>query len=217
MAQSLGYASTDETRRTQTLGQRVQSPPGIIMHSAAMGAMIVTLAAVSVPGGFLLITLAAILAWLAAGGTWLVRLLVFGYMSLRAPLPLSSAHLRWLVFPVLFALAILLVQSSIPANAAFWISRPAMDRWAAQVLKATPATQASFSPAATVSPMRGWVGLYPIGSAQRMTTGFRFSISGAGFIDEEGYAYSTSPLPLSSGSDRYTHIAGCWYRWHWHF
>jgi hypothetical protein len=218
----LDYADGRPAARAVWMSRWLASPPGPALHALTGLALLLTFAATYVPGGQFALIMLVIPAWLALLAAWFVRALAAAVLALRHRArdvaPRRLVH--WLVLPAVLLLAIVCVHFDLPYRAALRLSRPAMDRWAEQVLAETPpATTMPATPAMrmNVVPRRAHAGLFPVGEAERLPTGFRFSIAGAGFIDTEGFAYSTTPLPPRDGSDRYQPIGGNWYRWHWHF
>ena len=142
--------------------------------------------------------------WLIIGGTWGVHLVgslgVAWY--LRQPtFRRWRTWRRWLLTPVIVACTILLLHLNAPFRLAFYLSRPAMDRLAQQVLDAPDE-----------APRGAWVGLYNADAIETVPGGMRFIVSGAGVFTRVGFAYRPSgPPPVTP--DRYRHIEGPWYVW----
>ena len=59
----------------------------------------------------------------------------------------------------------------------------------------------------------GWIGLYPVERIDRYEKGFRFLISGSGFLEPIGFAYVSEGQPPIVGEDRYEPMGDGWWYW----
>ena len=155
-----------------------------------------TLYAVSAPGWYFELTLAVIAAWLLVGAGWLVSV---------AARVIRRRRLEWAdgVVPALALVVGALVFFDAPLHARYRLSRSAMDAAATRVV-------AHPGQARTIHR----IGLWPTDRVERIPGGMRFTVSGAGFLDAVGFAYSPSGEPARvGGEDIYTHLDGPWYLW----
>jgi hypothetical protein len=160
-------------------------------------AVVITLEANS--RGALLTAIVAFYAWLLLGAGWLIRFLGAG-LTRRPHLPVAQ-WLRWLAIPTVLGATLLLTQTSLPHDVRFWLSREAMDEAAGAVMAGG---RTDF----------GWIGLYPVERVERVANGMRFLVSGSGFIDRAGFAYSPTGRPDGiDGTDEYEPLAGGWWGW----
>lgn len=138
-------------------------------------------------------------AWAFVALVWLIRFLGAAW-SKRLPFP-ATHWVRWLVIPVAMGLVFLWTRTDGPSGVRLALSRGAMDQAAAEVM-------------AGGSTDRAWIGLYPVEHVERIGNGMRFLISGSGFIDQVGMAYSTDGEPHGiDGTDEYRPIGGGWWTW----
>jgi hypothetical protein len=110
---------------------------------------------------------------------------------------------RWLVLIVVMLAVGAITSTSLPLRTGFWISRPAMERLANQVMSAPPGTPA---------PADRWVGVYHTAGVEQIPGGMRFLVAGNVF-DWWGFAYSTIDPPADMGFNDYEHFDGRWYIW----
>lgn len=162
-----------------------------------LGALVcATLYAVSVPGWYFELTLAVICAWILVGAGWLVPVAARVIRRRR----LEPADM---IVPALAAVVGALVFLDAPLHARYRLSRGAMDAAAKRVL-AHPERARSIHR----------IGLWPTDRVERIPGGMRFTVSGAGFLDPGGFAYSPRGDPANAGGeDAYTHLDGPWYLW----
>jgi hypothetical protein len=115
---------------------------------------------------------------------------------------------RWLAVPLILGLVFAWTLGGGPFALRLAWSRSAMDQAAAEVI-------------AGGSTNREWIGLWPVERVERLPGGMRFIVSGCGFIDRCGFAYSTSGSSLDiadpESGDRYEHLDGNWFEWTEHF
>jgi hypothetical protein len=175
-------------------------PPGTRFYVAVAFAVLVGVWVSSIQdfGGALLTAL----IWGLLAVAWGLRLL--------GALVTSRAHLtvaewaRWLGVPLVLSVVFAWVQSGGPFELRLALSRAAMDQAAAEII-------------AGASTNRGWIGLWPVEDLERLPGGIRFIVSGCGFIDRCGFAYSTSgsiaDLADPAGENRYEHLEGNWFMW----
>jgi hypothetical protein len=141
----------------------------------------------------------AFYAWLLLAAGWLVRFVGAG-LTRRLHLPVAH-WLRWLAIPTVLGATLLLTQTSLPHDVRFSLSRGAMDEAAGAVM-------------AGGSTDLGWIGLYPVERMERVSNGMRFLVSGSGFIDRAGFAYSPTGRPDGiDGTDDYEPLVGGWWAW----
>lgn len=152
--------------------------------------------------------LAAILtfyAWVGVGLTWVVSVLALGVVTLgwgRSHLQRTGPLRRWLAPPIIAATCALLIALQVPSTLTLACSRPAMNRLATR-----------FQQTGQITPAPGWIGLYPVRRLDVHADGFRFTITGAGFLDAVGYAYYPATTPPQLGEGHFTPVGGGWYEW----
>ncbi|MER7765720.1 hypothetical protein [Kitasatospora sp. NPDC096140] len=106
---------------------------------------------------------------------------------------------RWVAAPLVAGIAVPLACSDVPREARFALARPALTAAAQQALDGGTTRGAS-----------GWIGGLPIGNAELVGGGVRFTVSGTGVFAGHGYAYFPSGAPAPDG---YTPVGDHWYEW----
>ncbi|HEX2973933.1 MAG TPA: hypothetical protein VHP11_16490 [Tepidisphaeraceae bacterium] len=157
------------------------------------------------PGGIFDAQLSGVLLWLLVTLIWLGRLavrhIVAGIYD-RPKSELTRAWGHWLVAPILLTLWIL-VPNDLPQRIAFAYSRPALDRFVAQVMA---------NPAAMTGVHR--VGLYWV-SVDGIIDGGVLLFTGCGYNASRcGFAYfPDGPSKMMSDQREYWLIEGRWYEY----
>jgi hypothetical protein len=180
---------------------RALRPPGIVFYLAVGLAVLVGIDASSLRsfGGRLLTEM----IWWPLAAIWGVRLLGAAYVArLRFRV---AEWVRWLGAPLILGAVYVWTQSGDgPFATRLALSRSAMDQAAAEII-------------AGGSTDRDWIGLWPVLYAERLRGGMRFEVSGCGFIDGCGFAYSTSgsrtDITDPEETDTYEHLDGNWFFW----
>ena len=185
----------------QALSRRsLLRPPGTLFYIAVALAVVVAVWVSSLQdfGGALVTEL----LWGLLAAIWGVRLL--GALITSRARFTAAEWARWLVVPLVFGLVFAWTLTEGPFEARLALSRAAMDRAAAEII-------------AGGSTHRGWIGLWPVENVERLPGGMRFIVSGCGFIDRCGFAYSTNGTSTGLvdfvSEDRYEHLEGNWFRW----
>jgi hypothetical protein len=162
-----------------------------------LGALVcLTLYAYSVPGGYFGPTIVALWGWVLVGASWLVS--VATRVLRRRGLVRGDA-----VVPVLVLVLGALLVFDAPLQARYRLSRSAMNTAAKRVV-------AHPERARTIHR----IGLWRTNRVERIPGGMRFTVAGAWFFDEHGFAYSPHGRPAKVGAeDVYTHLDGPWYLW----
>ncbi len=188
--------------RVKLLGR----PPGIHFHAAVALAAIVTVffGVVASPwssGAAFMLACVLMAGWLWIGGRWFFSLF-------RAWRSKSFSKWRWVSGP-LVVIAVLCAGRDFDLR--FALSRPAMEAYVARALAA---------PEGTPLPAPGEIGFFNFGrDAERLPHGVRlFTYMGANPFDEQGLAWSTTPLPEYPAEPigAQKHYLGNWYKW-WGF
>jgi hypothetical protein len=149
--------------------------------------------AVSAPGWYFELTLAVVAAWILVGASRLVSVASGAVREGRV----EPTHA---VVPALALVVGALVLFDAPLHARYRLSRPAMDAAARRVV-AHPGQARSIHR----------IGLWPTDRVETIPGGMRFTVSGAGFLDPGGLAYSPTREPANvGGEDGYTHLDGPW-------
>lgn len=131
-------------------------------------------------------------AWLFYAAVAIVR---HGSAALRRP--------AFYAIPVAGAIAAALAVTEAPAELRYRLSKGSMDSTAQRVIR---------SPEDVSSIDR--IGLWKVSHVEAFDGGMRFLISGAGFLDPIGYAYSPRREPPNiGGEDVYYHHDGPWWIW----
>jgi hypothetical protein len=158
-----------------------------------------TVYAVSAPGWYFFVTLLVIGAWILAGAAWIVSI---GARALRRR-SLFVLGPGDFVFPALVVVVGALVYLGVPLYARYRLSRPAMNAAAKKVVAHPERARTMHR-----------IGLWPTDRVARIRGGMRFVVSGAGFLDAQGFAYSPGGEPAQvAAEDIYTHFDGPWYLW----
>jgi hypothetical protein len=111
--------------------------------------------------------------------------------------------IRWLAAPLMGVTVIGLLYFNVPSPARFALSEPSLERFARQI-SATGET--------TEHPDRR-IGLYALTQIERIEGGARFLVSGTGFLNSHGFAWSPKGMPEVESHTDYIHIRGPWYEW----
>jgi hypothetical protein len=179
-------------------------PPGALFYLGVVLAVLVGLDASSLQsfGGFMITQL----IWWPLAGMWAFRLLGAAVITrLRFG---QAEWARWLGVPLVLGAAFAWTRTGGPYDLRLALSRPAMDQAAAEIM-------------AGGSEDRGWIGLWPVEDVERLPGGMRFIVSGCGFIDRCGFAYSTSGSSVDiadpDNGDHYQSLGDNWFAWTWHF
>ena len=136
------------------------------------------------------------MAWILVGAAWLVS--VAARVIRGRQLEPADA-----VVPALTVIVGALVLLDAPLHARYRLSRSAMDAAAERVIPHP-------GQARTIH----HIGFWPTDRVEKIPGGTRFTVSGAGFLDAGGFAYSPSGAPANvGGEDVYTHLDGPWYLW----
>jgi hypothetical protein len=189
-------ADAQQQAIAQSSPARNAPAPGRWTYLASVGLFVLALEASSRSSwsGVLFAGSLATLAFLA----WIIWLaLTLLQRGVRLP-PRDWA--RWLAFPAVLGVAFLVSWSPLPFEVRLGLSRPGMDA-AASTLEA--GGDATF----------GWIGWFPVERTDRLEGGFRFLISGSGFLDPIGFAYMRDGEPPVIGEDRYEPIGDGWWLW----
>ncbi len=188
----------DEALSLRSRLRRLLDRPMGRVFNGAIGVMAaVTLLAFSPPGGYFLAIIVLFWVWLVAGITWLARF-IWIVLVRRT----KGRWASWFFAPVVVTVSALAIHLNGPFLVRFQLSEPAMTRFAKQAL----VQQAPTTP--------GRIGLWEVGRVETFDGGVRFTVAGAGFIDEDGFAYSPGARPPTRGDDSYEHLDGPWYLWH---
>jgi len=137
---------------------------------------------------------------IALAVVWLIR-------AARVPWPQTPirTRIRWLAIPALLVVVFALTRSDLLKDARFNLSRGELDDMATDVMGGGPAD-------------RGWVGLYGVGTIERLANGFRFVLADNG-LSRFGLAYAPSGEPLESEANvdplwqpaEFEHLDGPWW------
>ncbi|GAA3990112.1 hypothetical protein GCM10022247_05930 [Allokutzneria multivorans] len=178
----------------------------LLSTALAAVSILLTVWAVSAPGGYLDIALTALACWSVTGVLWLVTA-VRAVLALPRP---RGKHLRplrpLLVLPAVFAGVLLLAGSGVLSRAIFEMHRPGLQSLAATVAAAPDQRL-----------MNQRVGLYAVPSATaRHTPGcVLIAIKGAGFLGSQGFAHCPDQPPANDAQGakgtRFEYIGGAWY------
>jgi hypothetical protein len=201
-ATRLDYARPDHVRMPPNLALFFMRPIGWPFHLLLAAVGLMSLYAVSVPGGYFSLEIGSIFAWIAIGAIWFCRGIIRYILARYYRINENAGWLRWSIAPAVLVLVFTLAVCEIPWRATFFFSRPAMERFARRVLaQPSGATTAQH------------VGFYQACNAERIPGGMRFRIDRAGFIDRFGFAYCPDAPPRAAGNDGYEHLSGPWYIW----
>ncbi|WP_433437577.1 hypothetical protein [Nonomuraea sp. CA-141351] len=178
-------------------------PPGKVLLPLVALLALVILNAWSTPGGGLfplillgpMLGLATIVVWTAR---FVVALLRFDGRS-----GLRRHWVRWACAPVIGMTVVGLVYADLPFTARFALSEASLERFARTVTSGAESAEHTDQ----------WVGLYPLTSIERIEGGARFLVSGSGFLDHYGFAWSPGGEPPAESHTGYTHLEGPWYVW----
>lgn len=183
------------------LGRRsLLRPPGTVFYVAVALAVFAAVWVSSLQdfGGALL----SEFLWGLLAAIWGVRLL--GALVASRARFMVAEWARWLGVPLVLGVVFTWTQSGGPFDLRLALSRAAMDQAATEIV-------------AGGSTAREWIGLWPVENIERLPGGMRFIVSGCGFIDRCGFAYSASgsiaDLADPDGENRYEHLEGNWFRW----
>ena len=176
-------------------------PPGVLFYLGVALAVFegVWVSSIQSFGGLI----GTMLIWWSLAGVWALRLLGAAIVTrLRFG---WREWARWLGVPLILGVVYVWTQSGEPYDLRLSWSRSAMDQAAAEIM-------------AGGSTDRDWIGLWPVQDVERLPGGVRFIVSGCGFIDRCGFAYSTSGSSASiadpdDSEDRYEHLDGNWFIW----
>jgi hypothetical protein len=185
-------------------------PPGRLLHGAAYVIATILILDAAWPGDFACVTVPAALVGLLLIATWLVGALIcigFAHRRKRGSLAGGIAWRQWLKLPVITGLTIAVLWFGLPWRLTFWLSRSAMDGFAARAMPVPVGTHLPDT----------WVGLYRARNVWRTQNGVQFWVRGSGFVDQEGWAYFPNGPPPPTKDDTFTHVAGSWYLLHWRF
>lgn len=175
--------------------------PGWAAHGIAAGALLLTAWEFSSPGARLWMWLILLVLWGGLAAYWALGLPAA--IIERHALPSKSAWSHWLVLPAIAAVTVAFWYSSVPLNARFVVSRPAMNDLAAELLA---------SPDRTTAPNQR-LGLYWAKDIEQVRGTVRFHVASSGFGNNAGFAYSPAGAPPQLGEDSYWHLEGPWYLW----
>ncbi|MEW6252996.1 MAG: hypothetical protein AB1716_20350, partial [Planctomycetota bacterium] len=199
---------------TMNLGKRISPrtrrwllPFGRKHVVAVVGAAVLTLIACVPPGTYFLLLFPLTFFWVGVVAWWLMRVLAGVIIALhyrQPPLWRYPHARRWLVTPLVFATMIALLSFEVPFRVGFWISRPALDRFALSVL----------DQAAASHPDRR-VGLYRAEDINVHQGLIEFRVGGTGFLDFNGFAYFADQRagPPAGTRREYTPLGDGWYTW----
>ncbi len=107
---------------------------------------------------------------------------------------------RWLVIPAVLTLTVLAVGSDIPFQVRFALSRPELDRVAADVMAGGPTDQAT-------------IGLFPVEFVERTPGGMELIIGGSGFLGGFGLAFWPNGPPAETEDAGVEPLGGGWWTW----
>lgn len=161
----------------------------------------------SVPGGYFEVGIWAVLAWLVLAACWLTVAIVTLVRDIRAHRLRERATGYWRLglVPALFVLGLLITGLDLAQRARFELDRTELDAYAAEVRAGrVDARQAG---------QTGRIGTLPVSSVQDREGCVSFTVDGAGFLGQNGYAHCTGNPPDESGYN-FTHVAGPWYTWY---
>ncbi len=178
-------------------------PPGWVLHSLVALAGLIILSNYSLPGGGDFIRL--LLALSIALGTTIVWTARFGVGLLRSDgrPRLRERWLRWVTAPIMGVAVIGLTYFDVPSTARFALSESSLEDFARTVAAQPEDAEIGDT----------WVGLYPLTEIEPNEGGARFLVSGTGFLDHYGFAWSPKGPPPEESHTRYTHMDGPWYLW----
>ena len=165
-----------------------------------VAAAALTLWAFSPPGGYFGAVLVLPYVWIALFAAWAMRTAVVAFR--RRPLPRGRLVVWAVLVPALVVATAAAVWIELPFRVRYEVSEDAMNRVASEVVRGErdPATIRR-------------IGLWEVDRAERVRGGMRFLVSGTGFLDPIGFAYSPAGPPPVIGEDSYEHLDGPWYLW----
>jgi hypothetical protein len=190
------------------IGRALLRPPGLLLQSVSAVIVATLFYEASAPEGAMFpdIGLGFVVSILLIA-VWLGRLVISAILARYFAAPLfanRSVGRRWISWPIAILLCVVLIESGAPLRVRFWISRPAMDRLAQEIMQ-LPLGGSKW-------PNRN-VGLYRTYRIDRFEGGMRFLVtykpSGCG-----GFAYFSDRSP-PSGTTEFEHFSGPWYLWHY--
>jgi energy-coupling factor transporter transmembrane protein EcfT len=182
--------------------RRILNPPGFVFH-----AVVVALAILMVAGGWLERSLSGealfvmgvivFVTWVLLGAIWLIS----GILAFRSRLR-GVRWLQWTISPViLFGL----FAGFMPVfHLQFWLSRPALERWAQRI-------EESPSVSSVAEPSLNFIDIH---HPQKIPGGVCFyTLVGEHWLDTQGLAYSSQALPLGVNVNGryYKAYCGNWY------
>ncbi len=178
-------------------------PPGRVFHALVVLGALVTLAAGSAPGAYLVLILVLLPLWFALGTWWGMRVLAFFATSFFRRQPLRWHHYRWVWWvtaPLIVIMTVGALRLNIPMRATFRLSRPALERVAQDALAGKAVAGHS------------WIGLYPIQKIKVDGDRVHFYLEHTAFFDTYALTYSPDFAPVAHDGDlSHRHLRGPWY------
>lgn len=190
-SQTADDATTSEPRRR---------PRGISLawYLVVAGAVVLSLASVSVPGGYFVLQLGLFYGWAAILVGAVVAYLLSAIRR-RTPKP----RLGHTVPVIAFVLTVVLAVVQVPLLVGYFVSAGSMNALM---------REAARDPKSFDKP--GRVGVWSVERVESYKGGVRFLVKGTGFLDPGGFAYSEKGQPPNiGGEDYYDHLHGNWYVW----
>jgi hypothetical protein len=192
--------STRDALAVPSRRQRLLRAPGLLFYLGVALAVVEGIKASSLQSfGDSVVTQ---LIWWPLAAIWGARFLAALTVA-RLQFSLSE-WVRWLGVPLILGLVFVWARSDGPYDLRLALSRQAMDQAAMEIV-------------AGGSTDRGWIGLWPAEDVERIPGGMRFIVSGGGFIDTWGFAYSMSgsrsDITDPESEDSYAQLDGGWFLW----
>ena len=192
------------SRRFPAHSRWLIKPTGRLFFLFVFGVCLLMLYADIPPGGYAMFMTGSIIAGFFLALFWLVRLIVCVAASVYyRPVPSSRRDIfRWLVPPLVAVFTVFLVSLNVPLFIAYRLSRPAMDRFARQILNDEIAVPKSCR-----------VGAYQVIHVEKDADCVHFIVSGTGLLDECGFEYYPQIPPSKRPRPQYPALSDGWFIW----
>jgi hypothetical protein len=200
-------ATTQPPSRSDRAGPVEKTVGWILVGLAAVFAAVAAWGE-SVPGGYLLAALAALLGFAAVGIGWLVLGIVTLVTDRQQNRMRSRASGYW-IFALVPAVAfgvVLILALGLPRQARFELDRSELEAYAAQVRSGAVRIDQD--------PRGGRIGTLPVSRIRTLNGCVLFTVPNTGFLGDYGYAHCLDDAPEDYNYN-FDRITGSWYEWTW--